>query len=215
MKTEVCPRLIRKVDMLSKNKISGFVVILLVCSVFLSAGSIWDKRNRNSNHLYTDDTARSVGDIITIIITESSNTENETERTLEKDTNRTSNFDGKVGDFADLGEFGMSADSSTSMEGKTELEDERLFEDRMTAVVVDVMPNGNLVISGTRSRDISGDTQRIKVTGIVRPSDINYDNTIQSQQIADFKIINENYGMSEPYTSPGWLSGILNLLWPF
>jgi flagellar L-ring protein precursor FlgH len=215
MKTEVFRQLIRKVDMLNKKTIFYVFVILAVCSVFLSAGSIWDKRNRSSNHLYTDDTARSTGDIITIIISEISNTENETERTLEKDTGRSSTFNGDVGDFADLGEFGMSSESSTSLEGNTELEDERIFEDRMTAVVVDVMPNGNLIISGTRSRDISGDTQTIKITGIVRPSDISYNNTIESQQIANFKIVNENAGMSEPYTRTGWLTGILNLLWPF
>jgi flagellar L-ring protein precursor FlgH len=190
-------------------------LFLFFFAACLSAGSIWAKRNDNSADLYSDDTARTIGDIITIVISESSNTENEIERKLEKDTDRSSTFDGTVGDFTDLGEFGMSSESSISLDGKSEFDDERLFEDKITVVVVDIMPNGNLVVSGTRSRSISGDTQTIEITGIVRPSDIEYDNTIKSEQIADFRIINKSVGVSEPYTNPGWLTGILNLLWPF
>jgi len=201
--------------MSSKSKIVCIFLILAGFSASLSADSIWDKRNRDSRQLYSDDTARAIGDIITIIVSEESSTESETERTLEKDTERSSTFNGDIGDFTDLGEFGMSSSSSSSLEGETELEDERLFEDKITVVVVDVMPNGNLVVSGTRTRDISGDTQSIKVTGIVRPSDIGYDNTIESSKVADFKIVNENFGYSEPYNRPGWLTEILNILWPF
>ncbi len=85
----------------------------------------------------------------------------------------------------------------------------------VTVVVVDVLPNRNLVVMGTRSRNIAGDIQTIEVSGIVRPSDIAFDNTIKSEQIADFRIVTKNSGISAPYTRPGWLGKIFDVIWPF
>ncbi len=80
---------------------------------------------------------------------------------------------------------------------------------------MDVLPNGNLVVAGTRDRRIAGDTQTIEVSGIVRPSDIAFDNTIRSEQVANFRILTKNGGVSAPYTQPGWLGRIFDVLWPW
>jgi len=77
------------------------------------------------------------------------------------------------------------------------------------------MPNNNLVVMGTRSREISGDKQVIEVSGIVRPTDIAYDNTIKSEQIANFAIITKNTGISADFNKPGWLGRIFDVFWPF
>ena len=70
-------------------------------------------------------------------------------------------------------------------------------------------------MAGTRNRDIAGDIQMIDVSGIVRPSDIAFDNTVKSQQVANFQILSRNGGVSAPYTEPGWLGRIFDNLWPF
>jgi len=68
---------------------------------------------------------------------------------------------------------------------------------------------------GTRSRNIAGDIQTIEVSGIVRPSDIAFDNTVKSEQMADFRIVTKNSGVAAPYTRPGWLGSIFDIIWPF
>jgi len=181
----------------------------------VQAGSIWAKRDGNSRKPYADDTARNIGDVLTIRITEDSKVDNKAKRDLQKDTDRSMEFNGEIGKFADIGEFALEAQSKNNLKSKADFKDERSFEDRITVTVIDVGPNGNLVVMGTRTRNIGGDIQVIEVSGIVRTSDISFDNTIRSEQVADFHIVSRNGGVSEPFTRPGWLGRIFDILWPF
>jgi len=195
-------------------------VLALTASVLLStacaqAGSIWAKRDKNARAVYADDVARQIGDVLTITITENSKVDNKAKRDMKKETDRSTIFNGDLGDFADLGEFGMTAQSGNELKSKADYKDERKFVDNITVVVVDILPNRNLVVMGTRNRDISGDTQTIEVSGIVRPSDVSFDNKVKSEQVADFRIVSKNGGVSAPYTKPGWLGSILDIVWPF
>ena len=196
------------------------LLLVLTASVLFStacsqAGSIWAKRDKNMKTVYADDVARQIGDVLTITITENSTVDNKAKRDMKKETDRSTIFNGDLGSFADLGEFGMSAESDNQLKSKADYKDERKFADNITVVVVDILPNRNLVVLGTRNRDISGDKQTIEVSGIVRPSDISFDNKVKSERVADFRIVSKNSGVSAPYTKPGWLGGILNIVWPF
>jgi flagellar L-ring protein precursor FlgH len=200
------------------NKI--LLALILTFSIFMTtacsqAGSIWAKRDKNMKAIYADDVARRIGDVLTITITENSKVDNKAKRDLKKETDRSTVFDGNIGNFTDLGEFGMSAESDNELKSKADYKDERKFTDNITVVVIDILPNGNLVVLGTRNRDISGDIQTIEVSGIVRPSDISFDNKVKSEQVADFRIVSRNGGVSAPYTKPGWLGSILDIVWPF
>jgi len=196
------------------------VLITLTTSVLFStacsqAGSIWAKRNQNMKAVYADDVARQIGDVLTIKITENSTVDNKAKRDMKKETGRSTTFNGEVGGFADLGEFGMAAESDNELKSKADYKDERKFADSITVVVIDILPNRNLVILGTRNRNISGDIQTIEVSGIVRPSDVAFDNSVKSERVADFRIVSKNDGVSAPYTKPGWLGGIFDIVWPF
>ena len=196
------------------------VLITLTTSVLFStacsqAGSIWAKRNKNMKVVYADDVARQIGDVLTIKITENSTVDNKAKRDMKKATDRSTVFNGDVGGFADLGEFGMSAESDNELKSKADYKDERKFADSITVVVIDIMPNRNLVVLGTRNRNISGDIQTIEVSGIVRPSDVAFDNSVKSERVADFRIVSKNDGVSAPYTKPGWLGSIFDIVWPF
>ncbi|MHC4556723.1 MAG: flagellar basal body L-ring protein FlgH [Planctomycetota bacterium] len=202
------------------NRIVLMLISTLTVSLFLSttcsqADSIWAKRDKNMRALYADDVARQIGDVLTIKITEASKVDNKAKRDLKKETDRSTVFNGEIGNFADLGEFGMAAESDNELKSKADYKDERKFTDSITVVVVDILPNSNLVVMGTRNRNISGDIQTIEVSGIVRPSDIAFDNTVQSEQVADFHIVSRNGGVSAPYTRPGWLGRIFDIFWPF
>lgn len=198
-----------------KVLILSLAVVVTISTACSQAGSIWAKRDKNMKAIYADDVARQIGDVLTIKISEDSKVDNKAKRDLQKETDRSTVFDGKLGNFADLGEFGMAAESDNELKSKADYKDERKYEDSITVVVMDILPNRNLIVMGTRNRDIGGDIQTIEVSGIVRPSDIAFDNTVKSEQVADFRIVSKNGGVSAPYTRPGWLVRILDILWPF
>jgi len=193
----------------------ALMFLMLFWSVGSEAGSIWARRDKNMKDLYADDVARKIGDILTITITEASKVENKVKRDLKKDTKRSTTFDGDVGEIASLPDLGMTAASNNELKSKADFKDERSFIDSVTVVVVDIMPNGNLVVMGSRNRDIGGDIQIIEVSGIVRPNDIAFKNTVRSEQVANFNIVSRNEGVSAPFTKPGWLGRIFDILWPF
>jgi len=205
---------------MSRKTMQVWIPLVLVCLLGegLYAGSIWAKRDQNARVSYTDEAARRIGDTLTIVIVEASKVDNKAKRDLQKETSRSSEFDGRLG-IDRIAEripgFTMQAESSNELKSKADYKDERSFEDRVSVVVIDVLPNGNLVVTGTRDRSIAGDMQTIEISGIVRPIDISFDNSIRSERVANFRIVTKNAGISAPYTRPGWLGRIFDVLWPW
>jgi flagellar L-ring protein precursor FlgH len=212
---------------MNKRKVS---MLVFAISVFLlancsQAGSIWAKRDKNMKDLYAD-VARQIGDILTIKISEDSKVDNKAKRDMKKETDRSTTFSGGP-DFSPQGTLdrllpeqllpgiNTSAESSNELKSKADYKDQRTFEDQISVVVIDILPNQNLIVMGTRSRNIAGDVQIIEVSGIVRPSDIAFDNTVKSEKVADFRVVTKNSGISAPYTKPGWLGKIFDIIWPF
>ncbi len=200
-------------------------IFLTVCTLGMilagesSAGSIYAKKTKTTKGVFSDDKAGKIGDVLTIIISENSKVDNKVKRDLEKSTSNALDFDGdnaKVDHLIpSLPSLKFQAQSSKSLEGKSDYKDERKFEDRITVVVIDIHPNGNLVVMGTREREVGGDKQIIQASGIVQPRDILYDNSIRSDQVANFKLISINEGVTKSYNEPGWLGKIVDFLWPF
>ncbi len=206
---------------MSNTTMSAIVLTFVFCSVACSqADSIWARKNRNMKNVYTDDVARQIGDILTITINEDSTIDNKAKRTLEKKTKRSADFKGSIGLEHILPEIpslklGAGTEYTNNLDGKADYKDERSFVDSITVTVVDIMPNGNLVVAGSRNRDVGGDIQIIEASGIVRPSDITFTNTIKSEQVADFRLIVKNGGDSASYNRPNWLGRIFDIIWPF
>ena len=213
---------------MNKRKVS--ILILAISTFSLTncsqAGSIWAKRDKNMKEIYADDVARQIGDILTIKIGETSKVDNKAKRDMKKETDRSTTFAGGP-DFSPQGTLdrllpeqllpglNTTATSANEMKSKADYKDERKFEDQISVVVIDILPNNNLIVMGSRSRNIAGDIQIIEVSGIVRPSDIAFDNTIKSEKVADFRVVTRNSGISAPYTKPGWLGKIFDIIWPF
>jgi flagellar L-ring protein FlgH len=199
----------------------GIVIYVLVfmLSAAGQAGSIWAKKSPNGKSTYADDKAIQIGDVLTIVISEIHKVDNKVKATQSKSTSDSLTFDGNKNFIEHIipsvPSVGVAADSARSMDGKSDYKDERKIEDRVTVIVEDIHPNGNLVVVGTRMRDLTGDKQSIQVSGIVRPSDISYDNTVRSEQIANFQLVVTSDGPTKDYTSPGWFSKFLGWIWPF
>jgi flagellar L-ring protein precursor FlgH len=77
------------------------------------------------------------------------------------------------------------------------------------------MDNGNLVIEGKRQVTVNAEDQYLIISGIVRPDDIAFDNTVQSKYIADARIFYTGQGTVNDKMKPGWLTRIIDWVWPF
>jgi flagellar L-ring protein precursor FlgH len=196
-------------------------VITLLSLIFQAhGGSIWAKRNMKMKNIYADDVARNIGDLITIKIVEDSTIDNKATRTLEKKTKRDAKFSGEIGldhiiPSLPAVKLGTGTEYTNNLDGKADYKDERTFTDDITVVVMDVMPNGNLVVAGTRKRVIAGDEQIIEVSGIVRTADISFDNTVESRSVANFQLVTKHGGDAAPYTRPNWLGKFFDKIWLF
>ena len=207
--------------LIGKVKIIWAVTVLILASAAcpLEAGSIWAKRGQTSKPLYADDKATEIGDILTIIINEDHKVDNKVKRDLNRTSDRALSMSGDDLSVAHVmptvSKVNVDLASEKSLSGKSDYKDERTIEDRITVVVEDVHPNGNLLVIGTRTREVNGDKQIIQVSGIVRPRDIKFDNTIRSEQIANFQMVALSEGVTKDFTKPGWLGKFLDAIWPF
>lgn len=196
-----------------------FGLITLVS--FASADSIWDRRDPKAAYLFHDNRARSVGDILTIAISENTaNNERET-RALDRGTNNsaTANFEGNYqfgGADAKNGTLDGSGSTSSRrrFNGSAQMTSTRTFVDRMAVTVIDVLPNGNLVFEGTRSRVVAGEERVLRITGVVRPNEIGANNTVQSQFIANFRVSYIGRGQSSEFVNQSVLGRVVNFLFP-
>lgn len=172
-----------------------------------ASGSLWvDGRNP-----FLDRTARKEGDLITILISESSIASfSASTSTAKQDSNSvTSNLLNSL--------FGLlSKDPVTGSNGKTSgsgtTSQNGTLRARLTAVVKSVMPNGNLVIEGTRIVTINKDSQTFRITGFVRRDDVAPDNTILSESIAQAEIAFEGKGQIADRQRKGVLTRLLDWL---
>jgi flagellar L-ring protein precursor FlgH len=190
------------------------------------AGSIWEKASVKAHAIHSDDTARRRGDSITVVVVERSSIANDTNRKLEKKDERTANMSGTFDPaklFAKpLGKnvftfpvLDYTSSGETKFDGKSTYGNDNSLTDQVTVTVQDVLPSGDLVIAGTRVREVDGDRQTIQISGIVRPSDIAFDNTVSSTKVANFKVAYSGKGPASQYTRPGWLARLIDLFNPF
>jgi flagellar L-ring protein precursor FlgH len=200
------------------------LAVVLCMPVTLKAGSIYEKAKHRAKALHTDDTARAVGDTITIAILEKSAITNETKRDTDKKADRTGSMSGSATLYNRdknksvlyaLPDATVTTSGETKFTGDAKFDSNRSVTDQITVVVQDVLANGNLVVMGTRERNMHGDLEIIEVSGIVRPSDISYTNVVLSEKIADFHVVFKHKGQENQVTNPGWLSRMLNFVSPY
>ena len=181
------------------------------------AASLWDNR---SPRFFEDLRARNVGDLLTVIVSEEATAKKKGETNTEKNKTLSAalNFFGLTLD--DDKKFGKSSTSyGGSLKDKFDSTGEIIKEDSMTAYltarVIAVEPNGNLVIRGSRWTRVTGEELQITLEGIVRPEDISVNNTVLSRNIADARIFFNGKGPITTVQLPGWVSILLSFISPF
>ncbi len=203
---------------------TGRLAAMLLCLGLLAATaapparaeSIWDRRNPRAAFLYSDNLAADVGDSLTVTIAEQSAFKKDDERQMEKTTASagSAEIDAKLTGLT-IPAGTLVQQSSRTFEGSNEFDSSRRLTDSITATVIDVLPNGNLVIAGRSERRIEQEDVVTIVTGIVKPEDVSGANTVLSSRVAHLRVHYETTGESDAYMRQGWLNWILDLIWPF
>ena len=198
--------------MLSPAKVFLGLVLGSLCVVLsimptVSAMSLWSDTGGNIN-MYGDRKAQAVGDTLTIIINENSSAN----RVGKADNSKSSTvkMNAGVGIFSVL--TNATAGNSDGFQAKGSIANTNNVNARMTAQVLEVKPNGNLIISGTQSIKQNGEEQKITVSGIVRTEDITTDNTVLSSSIGNAQIRVDGSGPIAGKQRQGILSQIFNFL---
>lgn len=204
-----------------------FLLLLACLGMFVlegasSADSIWERRTPYySGMLFEDYRARHIGDVLTIVVNESTIFDGKEDRKMKKETKANNflslvmKFTGGASSRSFNGDMTGSSTSQRQFDGKSDYKSDRTFTDRMTVVVVDVMPNGNLVIEGYRKRLVAREERMLRVTGIVRPADISPFNVVQSQYVGNFQIAYTGKGAESSYINNGWFGRVMNAIWPY
>lgn len=170
----------------------------------------------NARMMFEDPTAKRIGDNITITIEESvtasTSSDSKAERTSEDSVEL-----GTSGGFFDklLGGLSMGVTASTSHDGKGSASANNTFTGDITAQVVDVLANGNLVVAGEKQVNIRGEVSYLRVSGIVSPSDISTDNVVSSTKLAEARIEEVGSGTVATANNAGWMQRFFFSFLPF
>jgi flagellar L-ring protein precursor FlgH len=187
-----------------------------------SEGSLWVEDGALSQ-MFINDKARKVGDLVTIKIVETASATNK----ASTKTGRTSAFDAGLDNFFNLEERypstspffnpfgGVSGSFESDFDGSGTTKRSNALTAYITARIIDILPNGILVIEGTREVRVNHENQIITLTGMVRSRDISADNVVQSTYLADARITYSGSGIINEKQRPGWLTRILGKVWPF
>ena len=187
------------------------VMILLTLLVLASIAAAQGQPTSHPPSLFADKRAFQVGDIITILLmeyTEGSNAST-TNNDFEHRVEMKNSVSGAL-DFLPI--LGLDAGIDSDQRAKGNTSRQGSLRGKMSALVVEVLPNGNLVLEGQRTVEVNGEQQITILRGVVRPSDIIGDNTVYSYLIADANITYRGKGVVDQATRPGILSRIIGWL---
>jgi flagellar L-ring protein precursor FlgH len=184
------------------------VMGLLIWSVPAASDSIWARAQPRWKSLFADFRAREVGDLVTVVVTESTAATTQ----VSTDVNKKSGMEGTAGsgllEFIPL--MGYSYKDDYASKGETARRN--TFATRVAAQVVERLPNGNLRIEALRAVVVGEERQTLRLTGVVRPEDVSADNTVLSTQIAEARITLEGQGPAARKQRPGLLSRLFDWL---
>lgn len=192
--------------------------LVLISATGVAGESLWLSKANTGNSIFSDRTAGSVGDILTIVVDESSSVSTSISKSTNKNSNITNGVNGITrffypglgtidGDYPSFSSTGNTASTS----GGGNITNAQNVSSSASVLVIDRLPNGNLIIEGARELSVSGETQYIIIRGIVRKDDIEKDNTIMSSKIASAHVEFLDKGAIASAQKQGWIAQLLNV----
>lgn len=183
-----------------------------------SDSSLW--RDSRAD-MFSDTRAMKVGDVLTvkISINDKASLDNTSKRSRKADRDFKVGLDYDINvaqfDHSGDGTVTTNVDTGSSSEGEGSIERSETVNLRVAAVVVEVLPNGNLVISGSQEVRVNFEVRVLNVSGIVRARDIEGDNAISYDRIAEARISYGGRGRITEVQQPGLGQQILDIITPF
>ena len=179
-------------------------IFLIVAPAGVSFGeSLW--RDIGHGFLFVDTKAQHVGDIVTVLVTESSSLNRQAETNTKKESTNSANLSSLFGlPLGDKTKYAFEGANEHKGSGSITRSDEVTAS--VVARVVKVLPSGNLIIEGRRAVRANDESQYVAFSGVIRPVDITPANTILSTQIADAEIVLEGKGAIAEKQRPGLLN---------
>ena len=180
-------------------------------------GSIYNAAT-NIN-LYSDGRAHRVGDIITVTLQESTSSQKEANTEIDKEGSIQLTQPVIAGRGATA--FGQPLSfnvpsPTTTFEGESSVDQSNSLSGSITVTVHNVLPNGTLMVKGEKWLTLNQGDEYIRISGMIRPQDIQPDNTIQSNRVADARIAYSGTGTPHDSNVMGWLSKFfVSALMPF
>lgn len=175
-----------------------------------------------AEYLFADNRARRVGDILLINILESATGKTEAGTTADRDSSIDVGVSNWLGHSKFLGLWPVNGtaslvkgSTSTKFDNDAKTSRETSVSATIAARVIRVLPNGLMQVEGSREVRVNGENQIITVSGLVRARDIGPDNSISSSQLADARINFYGEGVLADKQHPGWLTRIIDNVWPF
>ena len=182
-------------------------VLFLTPTGVSQATSLWTDAAPTSV-LFGDQRARAIGDILTVVVNENSSAVRSGSSANTKAA--ANSVDKGTGLLGFIPESSIGQNDSFKSQGS--INNYNTVKARLTVRVIEVKPNGNLVISGTQTIRQNGEEQRIVVSGQIRPADIRADNSVLSSSIADAKLLVTGTGPLNNKQRQGILTQIWNWL---
>jgi flagellar L-ring protein precursor FlgH len=212
--------------------------VLILAAWPVHAGSLWKDGVTNERGMFADKTAHRIGDIVTIVVQETSTLTNSLRTKTDKTS--TSGVEGVASNLVNqfLGNLpskifskqiqknvpagvtiptapSLPVSGSNSYTGGGDITNSQTVATRAAVQVIDILPNGNLVIEGIRQISFSKERQYASLRGVIRPYDIQPDNTVISSNIADARIDVVAEGVLTDAQKKGWLLRLNDKVNPF
>lgn len=188
-------------------------LLILVLSLSTYGESLWLNKNTRERSMFGDRVAAAVGDIITIKVDESTTIS----ASMSKQSSGSSSAGLGLKSFfnIDIGNtFGEDAVDYTTNGpaslGTGSITNVQSVISSASVMVVDTLPNGNLIIEGARQQVVSGETQYVIIRGVVRPDDVAGDNTVMSSRIGNARVEFLDKGAIAAAQKEGWITKLLN-----
>jgi len=168
------------------------------------------------NNIYSDSKAHRVGDIISVILSESTQAQKNAKTELKKQNDATldpiTGFGGIPINFkGDAIQFGLN--QSSNFKGDSKANQGNSLSGNISVHVLRVLPNGNLMIRGEKWMTLNNGDEYIRLTGIIRSKDISSENTVMSHKIANARIQYAGTGTFADVNEQGWLSKFFSGKW--
>lgn len=203
---------------------STVIAVILLTMQFgnLAADSLWTDSSAQPRSMFADKKAHAIGDILTVIIQEN----NGATRQNNTSTSKKASVDASIASFlysptasglltkkGTLPALKYNAD--TEFNGGGQIANQETITAQLAVRVIDVLPNGNLVIEGRRQTAFSGEKQDAILRGTVRYDDVSANNTVFSFNVADSTIQFVSKGTITDNQRKGWFTRVWDKLSPF